>query len=330
MRSARGSSFPGKRAARVEAGRSGMAAAVTDLELARRDLLANVERRFLLLLAAQARESVWQENILSGDTLLAVVSSLVAAGEVSPVEEDRTRVDRSLMEIEGRSAGAALRSARIELAALMGDPQPRFAEARGTLESDGTLPALEEILQAASDAPQLRWWKAEAARRKAAAMFERRARLSDLTLGAGLRTIRATREETYVASIGLGLPLFDRNGGAAEEAFSRSRQAEAEQKGAEIGFRAEILASFEALSVSLAGARTMSSSILVDSENVVRALDEGYRRGKFSLLDVLDSRRALADAQLRSIDGWVEAGLARIELERLLGRSLFESGGEAR
>lgn len=322
--------LPSKRAARMEAGRWGMVAAAEDLERARRDLLAGVERRFLLLLAAQARQSVWQENVLSGDTLLTVVSSLVQAGEVSPIEEDRARVDRSLMEIESRSAEAALRAALIDLAALMGDAAPRFAEARGSLENDRQLPALEQVLVAASEAPELRWWDAETTRRKAAARLDHRARLPDLTFQAGLRTIRATREESYVASVGLGLPLFDRSGGAAEEAFSRSRQAEAEKQSAGIALRAEILSAYEALSSALAGARIVSSSILVDSESVTRALDEGYRRGKFSLLDVLDSRRALADARLRSIDGWVAAELARVQMERLLGRSLFESGGEAR
>ncbi len=54
---------------------------------------------------------------------------------------------------------------------------------------------------------------------------------------------------------------------------------------------------------------------------VYDSVEEGYRRGKFRLLELLDARRTLTVAVLRRNDALVAAGLAAAELYFLTGGS---------
>jgi cobalt-zinc-cadmium efflux system outer membrane protein len=57
------------------------------------------------------------------------------------------------------------------------------------------------------------------------------------------------------------------------------------------------------------------------------AVSEGYRRGKFPLIDLLDARRSLAETELGYIDALLELWSARIDLERLLAKANNATGG---
>jgi outer membrane protein, heavy metal efflux system len=321
---------PGAWGARKEAGRWGETVARAELDRTQREILAEVERRFLSLLAAQERALVWAESMESGDSLVATVSALVNSGEASPIEGERARVSRSLLEIELSAAEGEVKSARRTLAALLGEEEPSFREASGDLRFVPIPTSSRMDAGPPPPLPDLAWWEADVRRLEAAARFESRSRLPEFLIGAGYRHIEATQEETYLASIGIELPLFDRNGGAVQEAHSRWRQGQALKRATEISLHSEVASAGEKLEWALAQAQIMDSSIVVESERIARSLNEGYRRGKFGFLDVLDARRGLADARLRSIDRWLAAGLAKVEMERLLGRSLSENEGETK
>jgi cobalt-zinc-cadmium efflux system outer membrane protein len=317
----------GTRGARSDAGRFGLFAAQAQYECTRRDLLSETDRRFAELLAAQARRRLLQENARTADTLLAVVSALADAGETSPIDRERARTDQNLARIDLGAAELALTQARLALAALFGQRQPQFGEAIGGLEIDLALPAWGVLQEELRTAPELAWWEAEVSRRAALLTSERRSRLPALVLDGGYRQLAATREATYLASLALELPLFDRRSGAIEEAAAMLAQGETGRQAEAVQLATAGALAYEALRSALVQARTMRDSVAPGAREVYRALHEGYQRGKFSLLDALDARRQLAAAQLRAVDAWAAVFSARAELERAIGRSLEERKG---
>ena len=51
-------------------------------------------------------------------------------------------------------------------------------------------------------------------------------------------------------------------------------------------------------------------------------MEIGYNEGKFSFLDVIDAQRTLFDARSILLDSVAEYALARVDLERLIGRGM--------
>ena len=173
------SSCPWRDRARIAAARGDRRIAILDHERAKLDLIADVDRRFAILLAEQSRLDVARENQRTADTLVAAVASMVEVGEVSPIEEDRARADRSLAGIGVRRAEAALLRARVELSSLWGGPPETVYRAEGALEIDPILPAEAVLDSIEADAPDLAKWDATVERSEADLRAQRWSLLPD-------------------------------------------------------------------------------------------------------------------------------------------------------
>ncbi len=322
--------LPLTRRATGEAASRELQIAALDLERAKLDLLAEVDRRFVTLLAEQLRLEVARENERTADTLLSAVSSLVNAGEVSPIEEDRAQADRARAGIEVRRAETAAARAGVELASLWGGTASSTCRAEGTLEGDPALPADADLDSLDFDAPDLARWDAEIARSEAELRMRRLSRFPDLTVTGGWRRFNGPRERTWTASAALALPLWDRNGGAVSDAAARLAQASVARQAARLQVLAERRIARNALAGSIDAVRVYRASMLPEVRRAYEAVSEGYRRGKFPLIDLLDARRLLAETELGYIGALLELQSARIDLERLLARPLDASEGDDR
>ncbi len=321
--------LPMARWARIAAARGDRQVATLDLERAKLDLLADVDRRFATLLAEQSRLEVARENERTADTLLAAVSALVNSGEVSPIEEDRARADRSRASIGARRAEASAARARVELASLWGRPSSSY-RAEGTLEFDSDLPVDAAIDSLDVDAPDLARWDAAVARSEADLRTQSWSRLPDITVGGGSRRLNGPGEQTWTAQASLDFSLWDRNGGAISEATARVAQARVARQAGRLRIMTERQIARDALVGSLSVVRTYRELTRPEVRRAYDAVSEGYRRGKFPLIDLLDARRSLAETELGYIDALLELGSARIDLERLLSKASNATGGNER
>ncbi len=57
--------------------------------------------------------------------------------------------------------------------------------------------------------------------------------------------------------------------------------------------------------------------VVPNAQQIYDALSEGYRRGKFRLLDLLEARRSVASTRLRYVDALVRLNLAKADMDRL-------------
>lgn len=320
--------FLARRGAAAEAGRRGREAAAAGLVAARRDLLIEVERRFVALQVAQRRVELLDGEVGVADSLTAAVGALVAAGEVSPVELSRARGERALAAIDRDAAVAGVRRAATVLAELWGGADGDAARAAGELATGVAVPTRAEVAGSPAAGPEVARQAAVVARQAALGRLARAQRWPDPTATGGVRRFAASGERAFVAAIALPLPLFDRGGGAVAEAGAREAQARHELRALGARLRAARLAAWDDLDAAIGAERALRETVVPEAARVRAALDEGYRRGKFGLLDVLDARRTLAAARLRQLDALAALHAARLELESRLGTPLAASGGE--
>lgn len=313
-----GLEWPGKRAARRRAAELAGDVASFDLERGRRDLLAEVDRTFAVLLGAQERLAITGENARTAREVTAAVSALVEAGEVSPIEEARAQGDEALAAIDLANAERDVDLARRALAVLWAEEQPEQFAAEGDLSAAVKLPDRAATLDALAGLPDLARWDAETARAATLLDLARRQALPDFTASLGARTYSGLNGNAFVAGLALPLPLLTQYAGARAEASARLEQAKHDRRAAETQVARAFLAAHETLSRAIGEADSLRREVLPRAEQVYEALNEGYRRGKFRLVDLLDARRTLAQARLRHVEALTRLNVAAADLQRLL------------
>jgi outer membrane protein, heavy metal efflux system len=318
----------GKRSARVQAAALALDVAARDLERARRDLLAEVDRGFSALLGAQERLAIAEENGATAREVTDAVSALVAAGEVSPVELSRAEGDAALAEIDRSSAAQDVELARHALGRLWGDADPPPERAVGEFATEAKIPDRAELLGRLAELPDLRRWDAELERQESLHTLAQRQALPDLEVSVGSRTYGAKGAHGYVAGLALPIPLLTQYAGARAEAAALAEQARLARRAEETALRAAALSACATLTRALDEVRVLRDTVLPRAASVYEALSEGYRRGKFPLLDLLEARRALAAARLRFVDARERLAVAAADLRRFApaGEVVSEGG----
>ena len=275
-------------------------------------------------------ERVGPDGDLDQAGVARVVATLVEAGEASSVEAARVESDEALTRIDLDYAGRDLDLARRNLARLWGEESPPFTVASGELAATADFPDREASLAALARLPDLTRWDAEAARQASFALYAGRLALPDLELSVGTRTWSGLDGRAWVAGVTLPIPILTQFAGARAEAGARMEQAALERRAEEVRVRSELLAAHETLARALDEARAIREEVLPRAEKVYTALNEGYRRGKYRLLDLLEARRTLAQTRLRYVDALVRLATADADLRRLIPDPTNDDSGVSR
>lgn len=265
-----------------------------------------------LLRVAQA-----QREALSG--IAAYDSTRFAEGAVAEVVALRTRVEATRARIAEAVAVGELARARTELARALGrgvDSLPAVAD--GAETAPPPLPDSTRVLAAARERPDVvaaRLALLEARRRADA---ERRYVLGgDVQLVGGLK--RTQGLDAGVISAFVPMPLFNRNGGNAERATGEWYLAQADARDAETRALAEARAAMTGVAALLASAPDGAASLVSAGEDVATITAAAYREGAASLLELLESQRARADARATALRWRHDVALAHIDLDRATG-----------
>ncbi len=318
----------GKRKARSREREFARSVSQGDAQIRRRDVLTEVRRRFVRVLGLQERGRILEETLRTAEAVQRTVHELVLAGEVSPIEELKVDADASLARIDSGAAAGRLNVARQELAQMWGGAAPDFGPAVGDLEAPTTIPDRSDLEQRLTSLPDISRSQADVTRLEAALASEKKNRIPDITLTAGVQEYRHFGDRSYAAGVRIPLPIFDRNAGAIAEASSRLQQGQRERQAVEAQVVTAFSTAYERLTVAAREVAALRDTVVPRTRQVLDGIEEGYRRGKFRLLDLLDARRSLAATELRYNDALVDFNLAAADVERWTGPPSSGSQGE--
>jgi cobalt-zinc-cadmium efflux system outer membrane protein len=309
----------GKRAARMEAAERARELATADLTARRAELHADVTAAFFDLLIAQERARLAAESAELARRATTAATRRVAAGKISPVEETKARVAEAGVKVELAQAASELRGARRRLAALWGNPAPRFEAAEGPAESPAAPSAYGELAARLDAAPTLARAGVEIERRRALVEVERARRVPDLTVSLGVKRDNAIDRDQAVLGVSLPIPLFDRNQGKLAEALARRDQARDERAALRIGLERDAAEAWERLESARTEAAALEGEVLPGARQSLDAATKGFELGKFGFLDVRDAQRTLFQARAQHLRALAAAYRARADLARILG-----------
>ncbi len=290
-------------------------------EQARRlDLLAEVARRFLDLLADQALTQIADREVTQRERGAEAAAQRVRAGAspdsvrlTAEAAVARARLQRDRTQTEARAAARSL-------AALWNDRIPDFDRVTGDLLALPAVPPLDSLSALIERSPQLRQFADEKRLREARVQLARSARSADIEWQAGVRRLETTHEWTAV--VGFSIPL-----GARTRAEPGVRAAEAELAALSLDRESQEITLYETLidaharlaatSLEVEMART---EVLPSLERAERAAEHAYRAGAASYLEWAQVQSERTASLREQIQASLNAHRALIEIQRLTGQ----------
>ncbi|TPV93989.1 MAG: TolC family protein [Myxococcales bacterium FL481] len=286
------------------------------------DVATRTRHRYYELLAAQLRHvtlSQWQERVAAG---LDAVRRREAAGDAATYDRLRLQRERTRVVALVEQANATRHAAWAALAVLMG-PGAASPEGAGTPPLRGELlpPVNDRFTVAARDpldTPEFRAVEAEAMalawERSAAA----RGWIPRPNLGAGYKGVgqsNGIRAHGFMATVGLPLPIFDRQRAAKARASAQASSLSARSQLA-LRHRLAEVAALQQQVTRLARAAANLERENAEQTRMLVAAESSYRGGEIGVIELLDAYRSGAEAELLALELALAARVAEIELRR--------------
>ena len=320
----------GKRDLRGAVAQSERKLAETELARKRRDIRASVTGSFLEALNAQRRLALARESKDLSQRLLDAVTRRVKEGAASMADEIRAHLAVTQAEMEVRQDTMRLESAKRKLSLMWGGgrrPRPLPPIRDGGLGGEGwngargmaPLPTLENLAMALDTGTVAAAWNGSIDLAEARLAQQRSLSGPDITLSAGIRHGADAGDVALVGGIAMPLGLRDRNQGGASEARHELEKARAERKAAVLEAQSRAGDLHRDLRLARDEIETLWGSLIPDAAKAAGVLEEGYKRGRFGLLEVLNAESELFRLRLRHLECLLRYQLDDAELERLMG-----------
>lgn len=312
----------GKRSARRGVAEADRSVVAFDLETRRIEVASDAATTFLRLLALQSAGDLATEEIAAAEEAAATTAQRVRSGAAHPAEERRAEVELANARLERILIEERIAVNRARLASLWGSPAATFARPVGALEPPPVVPDLDTLLARLEAAPAVARWKSVAETRRQTVALERAQRIPPLGVGGGVRSLGETDETTFVFGVSMPLPLFDRNQGATAGARAALEQARDEEAGALLGARRGVHEAHGAAVRSRRKLDALRDDVLPGATRAYADMREGFERGRFTYLDLLEARRTRIRARREDLEALLELHLARTELARVTAGSI--------
>lgn len=311
---------------RVATAQSARALADADYEIKRLDVLAEVGRRFIEVAADTAKlESAHRAREI-GESAVAAVQKRVDAAVASPIDLHKARTALGLLQIEEEHAEHELIAHRRHLAAVLGRTTDDFGPVQAGLLELPAVPDFASLATRLENSPVLARYSVEARWRTAQINLAQSLRRSGATVSGGLKRNEATDSFSLVAGISIPLAVREPNAGDIRAARERREQTAANAEARRLEMHATLFEVYQEMLHARTVVTTLQQDLLPSAEQTLQLADEGYRQGRFSMLDLLDAQQSLLELEQLLVSNSATYHLHLIEIERLLGAPVQETG----
>jgi len=318
----------GKLDARRALAQSRIDALAVEREGRRLDLLAEVARRYLAVVAARRRGEIAQADVAQRERTVAAARQRLQAGASPESVLLAAQAALARAELERARAAQSERAARQHLAALWGERDPAF----DVVDADpAVLPAIGDVQTLGAlleRTPELAQFADERRIREARVQLARTEATPDVDWQIGVRRLQGSGDTALIGS--LSVPL-----GAARRAAPGIRAAEAELAALEIEREAKDLSLYATLVEAHGRYRQAQLEVQRLGEDVLprlakaeAAAERAYRGGALSYLEWAQLQAERTSVRRQSLDAALDAQRALIEIQRLTGQA-FVAGPAA-
>jgi cobalt-zinc-cadmium efflux system outer membrane protein len=324
----------GKRRRRIELARAELEAVEAEVADRERRLAGEVLGAYAEALAAM-RELEITEGLTDLDLQTTrFVQARVNEGESAPIELSLLRVEVERLRSRQALVEGRLQSALLRLKGLAGVPIEEPLRVREAIAS----PALREppasmevaVEIALRTRPDLRLARLGEEVAQAGLRLARAQGSPDLTASFRYSRERSVFDDTPVGPISdrdrqltfgvsVGIPVFNKNQGAKEEAAAAITQARTRREFLEQVVRSEVAGAYARYEAASRAVRTYETGVIGNSTANVASFRAAYQLGEYRVTDLLAEQRRLLDSQREFTEALAERYRALADLRQAIG-----------
>ncbi len=315
----------GKRQRRIDVADAARSVAQLQLLNSTRQVVLDAQNAFIDVVAAKDSLALARENAKSFESIVAVNTARLAAGDVAKVELLRSQVASLQAQNAVRQAELRLRGARTRLQLVLG----RTALA-DTVDVGGDLPRQTEV-------PGIERYRALALAQRPdlqAVVKDRQRSAADIRLQAAQGKVDFTLSTLFHHQFGnakgesLGfyasapLPFFNRNQGEVLRASREREQLDRRIAALQASIAGEVEAAYNQLTASRALLGTIERDMLQQAREVRDTTEYSYRRGEAGFVEFLDAQRAFNDTMQTYNDARADFARSLTLIESVSGQQV--------
>ena len=291
-----------KRQLRVDSARLATQIATTDQADLERNLTFNLRDAFNRTIQAKALLALANDNLSYYDQVLHVNQERFKAGDIAKVDLQRLELQRVQFESDIENAKVNLRTARIQLLALLNDHSPVDAfDVIGDFDFKETILLPQELHQMALDTrPDLQSSTTAISKARSDNKLAWANGSTDPTFG--LEYQRTQPDNTLGLSMDIPIRIFDRNQGEKARTALEIRRTEQLREALEAGILRDVDSAYAQVDSVRTLLRPYRNKYLAESADVRDTVKFAYGSGGASLLDFLDAQKSYRDTQLSYIN----------------------------
>ena len=309
----------GKRDRRVEVAQSDRIVAGIDQQALELDILGEVARRFIEVVADQEQINSSRGALQLAERTEKAIAARVQAARTPEAELSRARIATTRARIELRQAQSMLEGARRNLAAMWGGTDARFEKALADLYVLPPLESFESLRQLLDRNPDFVRFASEARLRDAELRLAQAQSRPNLTVSAGVRRSQSTGDVGFIAGFSMPIPVNDRNQGAIAEARVKRDQTQAGERAARIRAQAQLFALYQQVQAGREQLAVLRQEATPQAQAALDQTQYGYDRGRFSYLELASAQQDLLALQIAVIQVAADIHRLTAEIERLTG-----------
>ncbi len=319
-----------KRNLRFQAAKEGTAIGIAQASDSERTLLFNLRSAFVGILQAKAVVKVSEDNLTYYDHILKISRDRFEAGDIAQIDLDRLELQRLQYESDLQSALVNLRTAKINLLALLDDHRPVDSfDVDGNFDFGEGLLSLEDYRKDALDnRPDLR----------AAALTVKQARTDyelaqadgsiDPTIGVWFTHNGSFNNPDALNTLGVSvtfpLRIFDKNQGEKLRTKIDINRSEKLRRGTENQVYSDVDTAYATLVSNIALLKPYKQKYLAQAVRVRDTVQFSYQHGGTALIDFLNAEndyRAVRLSYVNLIGAYLTAAA---QLNQAVGHEVIQ------
>ena len=280
--------------------------------------LAQTKAAYMRVAIAQERLAFANKRAELADKTHTTVKKRISAAKAADIQHTKADLEVSAAQVEQRKAQNELELAKVVLANLMG-LQMLDQSIAADLTALPDVPEREVIMQALEQTPMSVMSQLSVMRETSALDLARANGVPDPTLGLGVRRFNEDDSTAFLASVSIPITLFDRNQGRVAEAKANLLAAEADQKALRLSLTKQAMELWQTLVSAKEEAQAYQDGLLPSAQKAYAQAEDGFDRGAFSFLDLLDAQRTLFDVQESHLEALASFHENKARLDMLTG-----------
>ncbi len=291
-------------------------------KIATLNILGEVTRRYIAILAAQERVALAKEATQLAQETLLEVEKRAKAGAAPEAEIKRAMAAVGNARLTASSEQQRFTHAKLALALMWNETSASFDRVDGKLLQFSADVAFNQLFAKVKQNPVILAFATEARLKAAQLRLAQTQSSADIKWSVGLRQVQEVNDTAFTA--GFSIPLFapKRNAGAVISAQSARDGVGARREATLLKLRTQLYHAFSNRKQAIFTANSLKDRIIPLLEDALNETQTAYQRGLYSYLDFLTARQELLFARRAMIDAAAAALRYGADIEQLIAAPL--------